>query len=109
MLYVTCMLLSIDWSHMIVDWTLRVGDIAEILAIIGGVVAVFFGMRADIRVVKHDLKGLNDKVAMMATAWEKMGDVLTKVAVQDTRLNRIEDDVRELRHGDGYVIRNPRT
>lgn len=90
-----------------VNWNISIGDIALVLTMMGGATAMFFGVKSDVRVVKHDLRSLNDKVALMGVAWGKLGDVLTQVAVQDNRLNRIEDDVRELRHGDGMVI--PRT
>ena len=87
-----------------VNWNISVGEIATVLSIIAGAVGMFFGVKSDVRVVKHDLHSLNDKVALMATAWSKLGDILTQVAVQDTRINRVEEDVRELRHGEGMVI-----
>ena len=86
-----------------VNWNISIGDIALVLTMMGGAAAMFFGVKADVRVVKHDLHMLNDKVSIMGEAWIKMGDVLTKVAVQDERLNRVEEDMRELRHGDGFV------
>jgi hypothetical protein len=34
---------------------------------------------------------------------QQLGSILTQVAVQDTRINRIETDIVELRHGKGFV------
>ena len=87
-----------------ITWNISVGDIVLVLTMMGGVAAMFFGVKSDVRIVKHDLHSLNDKVSMMGEAWIRMGDVLTKVAVQDERLNRVEEDMRELRHGEGMVI-----
>lgn len=92
-----------------INWNISVGDIVLVLTMMGGVAAMFFGVKSDVRMVKHDLHSLNDKVSMMGEAWIRMGDVLTKVAVQDERLNRVEEDMRELRHGNGFVLSKPLT
>ena len=38
---------------------------------------------------------------------KKIAGVLTTIAVQDTRINRIEDDLRDLKHGKGFVTNGP--
>jgi hypothetical protein len=46
------------------------------------------------------------KLAMegMALAIKQVADVLTAQRVFESRLDRVEQDVRELRHGEGYVF-----
>lgn len=87
-----------------VGWTITFGEALTVLSIIGGALGMFFGVKADVNVVKHDLSALNEKVSVLTMAFSGLSDVLTKVAVQDNRLNRLEDDFRELRHGEGMVI-----
>jgi len=35
---------------------------------------------------------------------QQLNAILTKIAVQETRLNMIEKDIDEIRHGKGLVI-----
>jgi ABC-type hemin transport system substrate-binding protein len=55
-------------------------------------------------------KETKDDIAGIQSEIRKIGDVLTKQAAAetrldgiDTRLNGLERDIRELRHGEGFV------
>lgn len=79
-----------------IDPTITLGNIIEISSILGGGLLVLIKLNNSVTVLKTD-------VAMMQREIVKIGDVLTKLAVTETRLSNIEQDVRELRHGDGFV------
>ena len=79
-----------------IDPTITLGNIIEITAILGGGLIVLIKLNNSVTVLKTD-------VSMMQLEIVKIGDVLTKLAVTETRLSNIERDVRELRHGDGFV------
>jgi len=82
-----------------IDPTITFGNIIEITSIVGGGLVVLFKMNSSVVMLKAD-------VSMMQKEIIKIGDVLTKLAVADTRLNNIERDIRELRHGEGFIRGN---
>ena len=78
------------------DPTITIGNIIEIGTILsGGVVAVIllrqtvYQLRAEVGELKVDVKALNK--------------VVVELAVTDRRLLSVEEDIRELRHGRGFV------
>jgi len=92
------------------DTTISIGNIAEVVSIILGGILVVFRMGGDIRVMKADMSNLKDTVNALTGAFDKLGTILTQVAVQDTRIAGQADDVRrlearidELAHGRGFV------
>ena len=88
---------------MVFDATITIGNILEILTIAGGGAVFFMGMGSDIRVVKSDMKHLKETVSTLSSAFDKLGSVLTQVAVQGERLNSMEKRMDELAHGRGFV------
>lgn len=86
-----------------IDWTISVGNLLQMIAMIGGGVLVFFQLRTDVRVVKHDIANVKERQDILNEAFTQLGTVLTQVAVQDERLNQLSRQIDELRHGDGYV------
>lgn len=86
-----------------IDWTVSVGNIIQIVAFLGAGLAMFFAMRADIRVIRHDLGNLKQRQNDLNEAFTQLGKILTQVAVQDQRIVAIEKTVDELRHGQGFV------
>jgi hypothetical protein len=91
-------------EHLTVGWTITFGEALTVVSILSGAIGIFFGMKADVRVVKHDLHALNEKFNTLNSAFSGLSDILTTVAVQDNRLNRLEEDMREFRHGEGMVL-----
>jgi hypothetical protein len=68
--------------------------------------AIFVAMlKADIRILRHDVRNLSIRQDALNDAFSQLTNVLTQVAVQDARIKAIEDDVRELRHGDGFIVK----
>ena len=78
------------------DPTITIGNIIEIGTImIGGIVAFILlrqtvvQLRAEVGELKTDVKSLNK--------------VVVELAVTDRRLMSLEEDLRELRHGRGFI------
>lgn len=80
--------------------TLQVAQLGAYL-VIGTVFVVM--IKSDIRVVRHDMKNLHTRQDALNLGFTQLTTILTQVAVQDQRIKAIEDDIRELRHGKGYV------
>lgn len=88
---------------MNIDWTISVGSLIQVAAIAGGGLLVLITMRNTVAVLQRDVASIQVEI-------KKMGDILTKMAVAetrldntDTRLTNVERDVRDLRHGDGFI------
>lgn len=79
-----------------IEQTITIGNIIEIIAIIGGGMTVFVTL-------KNTVANIKDDVIAMQTEIKKLADVITKMAVTDLRLTNLEQDIRELRHGRGFV------
>jgi len=85
--------------EMIVDATITVGNIIEIGVIGGGGLIALVTLKATVGNMKADLTDLKSEI-------KKVGEVLIKMAVTDQRLANVEQDVRDLRHGHGFVQRD---
>lgn len=88
---------------MVVDWTISLGSILQIGGMIVGGLIVLVTLRNTVSELQKD-------VTAVQTELRKMGDILTKMAVAetrldntDTRLARVESDIRDLRRGVGWV------
>lgn len=84
-------------------------SIVQIIQILGYVVAttIFIVMiKADIRIIRVQMSGITENLKVLNSSLGKLSDILTKVAVQDTRIGGIEEDIRELKHGKGFVSLN---
>jgi len=87
------------------DPTITIGNIVEISTLIGGGLLIVFRMGGDIRVMKADMANLKATVNALTSAFDKLGTILTQVAVQDARLMAMEKRVDELAHGQGFIQR----
>lgn len=86
-----------------IEWTVSVGNILTILAVIGSVITLVYSMKNDISILKRDIDYLQDSHKALTEAFNQLGKILTQVAVQDQRLNMLEKRVDEIAHGKGFV------
>jgi prefoldin subunit 5 len=82
--------------QLMIEQTITVGNIIEIISIVGGGIGVFATLRATVR-------NLGKQVEAMQTELKQLSVVITAMAVTDNRLTNVEQDIRELRHGRGFV------
>lgn len=83
-----------------VDPTITIGNILEVSAIVGGGFWFLIKSGNKLTILANDVNYLKAKM-------NSVSDLLTSRAVIETRLAAAEQDIRELRHGDGF-IRNVR-
>lgn len=88
---------------MTIDWSISFGSLLQVASILIGGLIVLVTMRSTVAVLQRDVAAIQAEI-------KKMGDILTKMAVAetrldntDTRLTNAERDIRELRHGQGFV------
>lgn len=89
---------------MIIDYTITIGNLIEIASILGGGVLVMLTMRSDIavlqkedEVIRTDIQGIQDEI-------KQIGDVLITQADQSRRILHLEEEMRDLRHGRGFIL-----
>ncbi len=78
-------------------------QIAQIVGYLAAGIVFIIMIKSDVRVLKVQMDGMNENLKILNNSFDKLGSILTEVAVQDTRISRIEDDVKELKHGKGFV------
>jgi outer membrane murein-binding lipoprotein Lpp len=95
-----------------IDYTVTLGNLIEIVAIAGGGIGVMMKLSTNVGVLHASVKAIKEDVFGVQAEIKKIGDVLTKQASAEARLDAIDvrmgnfdQDLRELRHGDGWVLK----
>lgn len=79
-----------------IDPTITIGNVVEISVIAcGGIITVV--------TLKNRILDITTDIVDMKEELKKVGQVLIQMAVTDQRVTNLERDVRELRHGDGFI------
>lgn len=79
-----------------IDYTISIGNVIEIGSILlGGLYAL--------ATIKSNVGLLKTEVGEMQTEIKKITDILINQADQNRRIIHLEDDLRELRHGKGFI------
>lgn len=81
---------------MVVDATITIGNIIEIAVLAIGGIGAIFAIKSSVGNMKDDLTDLKMEI-------KKVGDVLVTMAVTTTRLDNVEQDIRDLKHGRGFI------
>ncbi len=82
-----------------IDWNIRVGDILVVVSLVstGLIFAYKIGSFTEsVKAMHRELEALKD----IAKA---ISGVLTTVATQKVEIENIKEDIRELKHGEGFV------
>lgn len=86
------------------DWTINLGHLIQIGALVGAALYFSLVMRNDINVVRREVLYVEEKLEELGKAFAQLGNLLTQITVQETRMIMIEKCIDELRHGQGYII-----
>lgn len=86
-----------------VNWSISFGNIIEILSLGVIVITMFNKQNASISLLRKDINYIQDSQKALNEAFKQLGNILTQVAVQDTRLSMIERRVEEIAHGEGLI------
>lgn len=82
-----------------IDWNVRFGDLLVVASLLGS--AVIYAFRSGR--FAESIANMQQDIADMKEAGKSLAALLTTVAVQKTELENIRQDVRELKHGEGFV------
>jgi hypothetical protein len=103
---------------MLVNWEVSVGNLIEIsVVVVGGLWTLFTlhsKMDSGLVSVGKDIKRLEGRAMAMEGNIEEMKRAMIQVAVQDermnnqdARMNRLADELRDLKRGQGFVLDLP--
>lgn len=87
----------------LINWQLSIGNIIEVLMIGAGLITLVNKIQGQISLLRKDLTYIQKSQESLNEAFKQLGNILTQVAVQDTRLSMIEKRVDELAHGEGLI------
>jgi hypothetical protein len=66
----------------VIDWTISIGNLIQLVALVGAAVSVFYGL-------SFRLRGLEKEV-------EKLSTVVVTLAIQTTKIDHIQQRIEEL-------------
>ena len=86
-----------------IDYTISLGNIIQIIILLtGGLITVGGGLFA-LGSFRKTFELMTQYMTDMKTEIKKVGEVLVKMAVTQTRLDNVEQDIRDLKHGRGFI------
>lgn len=80
--------------------TITIGTVIEVLTFVIGGISLVSAMKGRIDLMGKEINAMKVEVA-------KLAEILTKLAVQDARLQMVEKTVDEMRHGIGFIVQRP--
>lgn len=80
--------------------TITIGTVIEVLTFVIGGISLVSAMKGRIDLMGKEINAMKVEVA-------KLAEILTKLAVQDARLQMVEKTVDEMRHGIGFIVPRP--
>lgn len=86
------------------DWVVQYFDVMfkTALAAFAGM-GLYYAIKNQISSLRADINHIKENQRSLSEAFTQLGNILTKVAVQDMRLQMIEKKLDELSHGQGFV------
>lgn len=87
-----------------IDWSISVGNILTVLLLGVGAIKAYYRLQGDIRMLKHDFRNLEQAQAGMTEALGTLVSAVTQIAVQQSRLDHIEQDLSDLKRGEGFIL-----
>ena len=88
---------------VMIEQTITVGNIIEIIVIGAGGIGVFFTMKTTVANIKTQDEGIQKEIKKIGEKLIAQADIMGVLRVLGTRLTSAEGDIRELRHGEGFV------
>lgn len=89
--------------RMIIDATITIGNMIEIGVIAAGGIAALVTVKNSVNNLGGEVKRMKEDFLDVKNDIKKFGDALIRMALQEQRIANVEMDVRELRHGRGFV------
>jgi hypothetical protein len=89
--------------NLMIEQTITVGNIIEIIVIGAGGIGVFFTLKSTVANIKHEVEGIQKEIEKLGDILIAQADIRGEIKVINTRIASAEQDIREMRHGEGFV------
>ena len=86
-----------------IDYTITIGNIVEIGSIVFGGMAVLYTLKGDVKTLKRDFDAIQKEIKKLGDILVNLADIRGDIKSLTTRVTTTEQDIRELRHGHGFV------
>lgn len=98
-------------GKLMIDWTINLGTIVQILVIAAGGLAFLFAVKGQVALLASNFIDMKSDMTDVKDELKELRKVFTTQVDHDGRLTRAEadlrdmrDDIKELRHGEGFVF-----
>ena len=88
---------------LMIEQTITIGNIIEIASIIGGGMTVFITLRNTVANIKTEVAGMQIEIRKLGEILIAQADIRGELKVLNTRVTAIEEDIRGLRKGEGFI------
>lgn len=85
------------------DWSFNVSSALQLLVIIVTCAGAFVSIRSTVENLGRTVGGLERKVDGLNDVMVKIADMRGDLNVLSTRVTGVETDIRDLRHGRGFI------
>lgn len=90
-------------ENAVIDYTITIGNIIEIGSIILGGSAVLWTLKSDVKTLKRDFDAIQVEIKKLGEILINLADMRGDIRGLGIRITAAEQDIRELKHGDGFV------
>jgi hypothetical protein len=98
----------------VINWEFTVGNLVTIAALVIGGLWTLFAIQGKVEGVGADVKRLGKRADLIETSMSDVRKAMIQLAVQDermnnqdARMNRLAEELRDLKHGDGFILPQP--
>ncbi len=88
---------------LMIEQTITIGNIIEIVSIIAGGITVFVTLKNTVANIKNEVTGMQVEIKKLGEILIAQADMRGDMRVLENRVTATEQDIRELRHGKGFV------
>jgi prefoldin subunit 5 len=89
--------------NLMIEQTITVGNIIEIIVIGAGGIGVFFTLKSTVANIKREVEDIQKEIKKLGDILVAQADIRGEIKVINTRITSAEQDIREMRHGEGFV------
>lgn len=86
-----------------IDYTITIGNIVEIGSILLGGIAVLWTLKSDVKTLKRDFVAIQKEIQKLGEILVNLADIRGDIKALSTRVSMAEQDIREMKHGNGFV------
>jgi len=88
---------------LMVEQTITIGNIIEIVSIIVGGITVFVTLRNTVANIKTQVDGMQTEIKKLGEILIAQADIRAELRSVDRRVSATEQDIRDLRKGRGFI------